>query len=496
VLAQGLSAYLEDFPHRCTEQLVSQGIPALVFLSHPEYGHVQTDDKSKPKDAMQGLYSVLHTRQNSEGGFGLWMSTPVSERYVSAHAMLLLVEAKERGQKLPGDMLDAGNRYLHSLAADESDSSLDGLRERAYAIYLLTRQGTVTTNDLAAVVKRLDERYAKQWHDDLVAAYVAASFKLLKQDKDADKLIAGPEKVLVRAQIENAYRFARYYDPLVRDAATLYIIAKHFPERAKALPLQALQNIVQPLRKGLYNTLSSGMTILALEAYGAQGDGDSKLALSELRKDAATAIGTLTGQLIRSKFAGDATGLRIENGTPRRAWYVVTQTGFDRVPPTSELKQGLEILREFTDTDGHAITNVTLGQEIDVHLKIRATEVDSIGSIAIVDLLPGGFEPVLQPPALPEDTAGAETADAAPATPKWQPPIGSKGSTWSPEYADVRDDRVLIYGTATRGVQQFVYRIRATNAGTFIVPPAYGESMYDRTVQARSLGAKIEVTKK
>jgi uncharacterized protein YfaS (alpha-2-macroglobulin family) len=28
------------------------------------------------------------------------------------------------------------------------------------------------------------------------------------------------------------------------------------------------------------------------------------------------------------------------------------------------------------------------------------------------------------------------------------------------------------------------------------VPPAYGESMYDRTVQARSLGAKIEVARK
>ena len=60
----------------------------------------------------------------------------------------------------------------------------------------------------------------------------------------------------------------------------------------------------------------------------------------------------------------------------------------------------------------------------------------------------------------------------------------------------MRDDRVVIYGTAVRNAQEFVYRIRATNAGTFIVPPAYGESLYDRTVQARSLGGKIEVVKK
>jgi len=46
----------------------------------------------------------------------------------------------------------------------------------------------------------------------------------------------------------------------------------------------------------------------------------------------------------------------------------------------------------------------------------------------------------------------------------------------------------VIYGTATPDVRQFVYRIKATNAGKFIVPPAYGESMYDRTIQARSPG--------
>ena len=70
------------------------------------------------------------------------------------------------------------------------------------------------------------------------------------------------------------------------------------------------------------------------------------------------------------------------------------------------------------------------------------------------------------------------------------------GSNWSLEYADVREDRVILYGTASRGVNEFVYRIRATNAGTFVVPPAYGESMYDRAVQARSLGSKITVAKK
>jgi len=130
-----------------------------------------------------------------------------------------------------------------------------------------------------------------------------------------------------------------------------------------------------------------------------------------------------------------------------------------------------------------------------VHLKIRATRGDGIGNVAIVDLLPGGFEPVQEshttgdaPPADGSDPAAA-TADASGTNATtWTSPVGLASSSWHPEYADVRDDRVVIYGSATSDVQEFVYRIKATNAGTYVVPPAFGESMYDRTIQAQSKG--------
>ncbi len=59
--------------------------------------------------------------------------------------------------------------------------------------------------------------------------------------------------------------------------------------------------------------------------------------------------------------------------------------------------------------------------------------------------------------------------------------------------ADVREERVVLYGTVTSQVSEYRYRIRATNVGTFVVPPAYGESLYERDVQARSMPGKIVV---
>ena len=71
--------------------------------------------------------------------------------------------------------------------------------------------------------------------------------------------------------------------------------------------------------------------------------------------------------------------------------------------------------------------------------------------------------------------------------------ISTPATTWETEYVDVREDRALIFGNLGPDAKEFVYKIRAVNKGTFTVPPIYGESMYDRTVQARGLGGKITV---
>ena len=109
-------------------------------------------------------------------------------------------------------------------------------------------------------------------------------------------------------------------------------------------------------------------------------------------------------------------------------------------------------------------------------------------NVALVDLTPGGFEPVLEAPAEPVPAAEGEAAAAAPNTAL----SGLAGATskWQIEYADVREDRVIFYGEVTSDFSEITYRIKATNSGRFIVPPAYAESMYERAVQARSSGGQ------
>ena len=497
VLSEALTNWLVHYDNYCSEQIVSVAMPLLVgskWSSAPISGRTlnnsQTPGGNSPVqggDPLAKQIEVLRSRQNAQGGFGLWAATPESDPFISDYVMHFLLEARERGAAVPKDMIDAGNVYLQQLAANDGDSSMPALRERAYAVYLLTRQGNVTTNSLATVQKRLQDAHPKEWKNDLAAAWLAASYQLLKQDKQAAALIEGPLRQLERSKDDGSYVYGYHSDPLIRDSTVLYLLARHFPDRAKYLAPAAMENIVRPLENDWFNTLSAAMTMLALDAYTANNQAAiDKLGITETRADGSSkSIATLQNKLLQSGiFSGAATGLRFTNGSALTAWAVTSQAGYDRDIPTQAIKNGLEIVRDYTDTKGNPLTRIILGQEIDVHVKIRSTGPAGIDDIAIVDLLPGGFDPVIAAPPPPAEGGGEELSPAAPT-------VRLPQSSFCALYTDVREDRVVIYGLALPGVKEFVYRIKASSAGRFVVPPAYGESMYDRRIQARSPGGAV-----
>ncbi|MEP6701528.1 MAG: alpha-2-macroglobulin [Betaproteobacteria bacterium] len=520
VMAQGLASYLNTYPYSCTEQIVSMGIPSLILGERPEFGVV----KAERGGSLAKLIGMLRSRQNSDGAFGLWAANPLVDDAASVHAAHFLIEARERREFVPQDMMNAANNWLRQLAGSEG-TTLPDERVRAYATYLLTRQGTVTSNLASAVQKRLEENHAKTWASDTAAAYLAATYQLLKQDRLADKLIAEVKPGTRRDP--KAFFYERYNDDLARDAQIVYLLAKHFPARYAALPASVLEGMIKPIQDNRFNTYSSAHMILALDAIATLGgatDAYSKLAITENLKDGKSRALPLPASLIaRVAFTQDAAKLQFGNSGDLTAYFVMNQSGFDASPAMTELRQGMEVLREYTDAAGKVVKSVKLGDEVEVHLKFRGIGRKIIDSAVFVDLLPGGFELVLDPrvPQAERDISGAQAqrSSGAPGNAtepgtgadtehdeggeqndvnaaKWVSPIGGKKSSWKPEYVDLREDRVVLYGAVDKDANEFVYRIKATNAGTYVVAPAYGEGMYDRSLKARSAGGSMTVEKR
>jgi hypothetical protein len=289
-----------------------------------------------------------------------------------------------------------------------------------------------------------------------------------------------------------------YYSAAVHDAQLLYLLARHFPARLGGAPPAALETMAAAARGYGSSSLTAAYTLLALDAFARTAATTTTLGIAEIGRDGSERPLTLPDSAIpKVSLAETAAQVRFSRRGQADAYYVVAESGFDRNPPAADISQGVEIVRDFVDASGTPISRVTIGDDFFVRVRLRATARDRQPQIAVVDLLPGGVEPVLelQPTAdsstPANDAAMARQRGAAAALPVGVP----SRSDWTPQHVDVREDRLILYGDVGRTVQTFVYRVRASSAGTFQVPPAFAEGMYNRTVVGLSKAATLEVVK-
>ena len=503
--ATGLMQYLEAYPHGCTEQITSQTLPAVLLSNKPELlkemARGRSADQGPLPDARTTLarYLVqLRARQAADGGIAAWPGTG-SDPFATLYAVQLLLEAKERQLPVPQDLLQQANAYLQSWLGN-ADSSLDGWRQRTQALYLLTRQGIVAPAALANLREAWRNPQAPGRKDDLGAAYLAASYQLLKQEKVATELFdpvwADLQKRVDRQQRRNVW--GDYYDPLVHDSVLLQLAGRHFPARLKTLKPAVWDNMAGMLRDGWYNSLSSASMLLAVDAYfnAVAQNASGRLSAQSINAQGqamALALGSVN-PLTRAPVPEGTQRLKLANDSDFKLFYSWTEQGFERQLADKPLNKGMEIFHEVLDEKGKPVTQIKIGDEVTVRVRVRSLDRSRIDDVALVDMLPGGLEPVLQAASDGDGSGDAESEEASD-EPLWKRRLGVKGS-WDLRYADIREDRVVFYGSVGKELVELTYRARATNAGDFVVPPAYGEAMYDRRVFSRSAGGRLKVLAK
>ncbi len=458
ILADGLIDYLDAFPHGCVEQTVSKVFPKLGFLGHRD----DTVDEATIREQFANTITRLRSRQGPEGGFRFWSSSPEAADFPSVYVLHFLTDAAEKGLPVPRDMLSAGMAFLESLAARQV-TTLSESRLRAYAIYVLTRNSVVTTNYLTNLHETLERDHGEHWRSDLTASYMAAAYTLLREERLGETLIAD-----YKLQRGNEY-FSDFDTRLGRDAQYLYLLSKHFPQRVHDTGTDAVNALTTAIMRNRFNTLSSAYSILALDAFtranAAQG-GDGAIRISVHRQNGSELLNEDT-TTVRANVPTDARTIEFEHESGQHLFYMLSQSGFDRTPPESAVAEGIEVHREYLDRNGNEVTNVTIGDELTVRLRIR-----SLGprrdNVAVVDLLPGGFE------ALSESVA-------------------RRYGGWAADYVDVREDRLVVYGSFGSRLTEIRYRVKATSAGEFTVPPVFAGSMYDPSIHAHTAASRIEI---
>ena len=195
VLSEGLSSYLVNFEHTCSEQLVSAAVPrvfAAKWLSVRALTsamHAADAGADATNVAAITQPRVLRGRQNAQGGFG-------QERHAGRRSVRVRVRdarAARRARAASRCRRTCSTRVISICRSSRRtirSARSTCVRQRVRGVSA-DAPGNVTTNSLAAVQKRLQDAYPNDWKNDLAAAWLAASYQLLKQDKEAAALIAG-----------------------------------------------------------------------------------------------------------------------------------------------------------------------------------------------------------------------------------------------------------------------------------------------------------------
>jgi hypothetical protein len=203
--------------------------------------------------------------------------------------------------------------------------------------------------------------------------------------------------------------------------------------------------------------------------------------------------------------------VKFKNGSGKAAYYVLSQGGFDAQVPDKPVEKGLELSRAYLSSAGSDVSRVKLGDKVQVQLRFRPKAGKEMPNVAVVDLLPGGFELLLDSVPEPAQTApayegepdegegtggeyeGDEGASLFFFLPKAYADSESSVSSFRPEWVDKREDRVVFLGAWPAQASEFSYAIRATSRGKFRVPPPFAQSMYRQDVWVRGVGDFIVV---
>ncbi len=465
-LAHGLDVYLKNFPHGCSEQITSGAFCRLMLADEVDFGL----SRAEITQQLEHTFSVLARRQNDQGSFGYWAPENGTDiNFVSPYVMDFLAEAKAAGFAPPADMFAGGLRSLQKMVA-RTPSDLSEARMVAYAIYVVTREGVITTNYILNLRDYLEKNQRGVWENDATGIYLAGALKLLRKDNEAERLISSYKMTDLRSSSRDDF-----YQPLGANSQYLAVIAREFPARLRKISASELETVLMPIGEGQFNTLSAAYAVRALKAYSrAMAQTLPELSIAEIRADK-NAVRLRSGLklLQRTDFSGDATALRFQSAlrlSGAGAFFQVVEAGYDRQVPAQPLNEGLEIYRELVDQAGKPITNTRLGEPIRVRLHARSLRGSAVTNVAIVDLLPGGFEIV--------DTSLQSGAS----------------SITGVDYVDIREDRAVFFVTVPTSATEIDYQIKSCNRGEFVVPPVFAESMYDRNVKGRGVGGRIKVT--
>jgi uncharacterized protein YfaS (alpha-2-macroglobulin family) len=460
---------------------VSRAFPLLYLADLASLAQPGTLGREEAAACVRVALGRIAEMQQSNGSFGMWgRDNPWP--WGTVYAAHFLVEAARAGYEVPEaarrGALDAAARLLDTQPAIGLEVETAAWREdaglRAYACHVLALAGRAPHGWIARLEEQADLL------DGTGRAHLAAACLAAGRPRSARSL-------LERSGLgEGSGRRSARPGARVEETALLLAAWSDLePDGASALALAAALDGLA-VDGGWQTTRQNGLALLALGRRARASRVPAQPFAATLRVAGESPRG-FTDRTPLAWNGRDLPGLpdvRIDNEGPGRCFYALSVDGVPLQPDTNEMDRGVCVRRTFRDRTGAAIdpVSVRVGDTVVVRIEVRSCE-EGIENVVIEDLLPAGLEI--------ENPAAGDTRDLA-----WivsENPDEGRRKGWV-RHAEVRDDRLLLFGGRLTAGSVYYYSARAVTPGRYVWPAIAAEAMYDPAVRSRQGGRTIEVT--
>ncbi len=484
---------LVQYPYGCLEQTTSRLIPLVAVEELARSLGLPELEGPNLQRYIRIAIEKIGRHQTHDGGFSLWQGGE-AEPYLTAFALWGLKLSQEAGHPVDATRVADGLAYLKRSFDNPTPhqpgihDELGELGSRAFALYVLDLYKQGQAGHAANLYEKRNEL---PYYGLAFLARALAGSVGVKNEQVTD--LVAQLQALVPAGTETPLIQERKPLPwyMSSHARTTAIVADALlalnPQDQKVPAL--VQGLLKERRGGTWRSTQENLyALVALTNYAKSNAGKGAhviVRLGDKELLSATLAKTGAGRLQR-------VSVPLEGSGPVPALVLMPREGqvfyqarlrYRRDSQHQDsVQSGFTLERSYLDpTSGALLSRITAGEMVRVRLTFTTPEARRY--VALTDWLPAGLEVI--------NARFSTSADAK------EDPDAWRDRLWS-GYRELRDERVSTFSdwVYREGRFNVEYLARATTVGTFVVPSATVEEMYEPEVRGRVALGQLRIVNK
>lgn len=445
--------YLLSFPHGCVEQITSKVFAQLYLHKMLNLNQKAIADI---KNNINDVISRYSKYQLQNGGFAYWQGGTEEHPWASAYVLHFLTEAKRAGYYVEQTMYNSLMNRIETLASSFSSNQTYESNAQSYRLFALAQVGKANIGAMNRLNRNSDlSPYAKSL---LAYAYVISG-----NHAQGHKIVDE-----ITTQFPSYRKTGSDFSSTIRDLAITCTVAKQIKHSSADARFEALSRLANNA-SWLSTQEATWLLIAASNFFEKSSNENITYEIEVAGKKIKNNLNT--NSEIHNIALNDNSNQNVLVKNTGKNNFFVTIRYTSTIPSTNETytENGIALNVNYLKKGASIPTSqLKMGDNFTVKFTIANNSSELLENLILSFPIPTGWE-------ISNERLGGEVANK------------------NYSYLDIKDDHIYVhFDLPAKELKTFEFNTSLSYGGNYFVPAVTCEAMYDNTIRANNVGAKME----